>query len=568
MLGIPVFFSRKAARHCRRPRSGTRLHVEPLESRALLAVLTDVPIVGGVSDTQAKIWFRTDLESDVAVEYSTAADLTGSTSTPVLTTQDVNDFTGIVTLAELLPETRYYYRIRVDGVPQQVTNFPTWTTFATAGRDREFSFAVAADVQSGVNYPNLPAPVYAQIAADAPSFVMQIGDFDHRNPKTLSSMRTMHRDVRGPAMASGADFAEHISDAFPLFHMWDDHDYGKNDGDKLFAGRASALLAFQEYFPTPTLPNPTAGVWHSFSFAQADFFMLDLRSQRDPHSDPEGHDKSILDGDNIANGQKNWLQAGLLSSTAAWKFVITTVPFNPTVQKKDGWAEYDTERQEILDFITANHIHGVVLISADMHYGGGIDNGAISGLPEINVPHTNMLAHHSDTTSQPGTWSEGILSGEGKPGYTLIRVTPTEVILENKGVDGVVRQSLTLSDIPVRGFSWFQETSDGNVIQQAKPASVESGTATVPTSLKIAAFFIASGRADSSPSTRNARPAYSESISTPRIPSTPTASIILELASHFRRPFVHHRAPRNSRIADLQLATNDVNAGDVAIDSP
>src|SRR5687768_17705662 len=38
----------------------------------------------------------------------------------------------------------------------------------------------------------------------------------------------------------------------------------------------------------------------------------------------------------------------------------------------------------------SNQIGGVIVVSADLHSGGGIDNGSNAGLPEITVPHTNL----------------------------------------------------------------------------------------------------------------------------------------------------------------------------------
>ena len=443
----------------------------------MFAVLTDAPIVGGVRDSETKVWFRTNQQATVAVEYSTSPTLENASLSSIHTTQSTADHTGIITLTGLLAETKYYYRLVVDGAPQQFSNYPSWTSFAAPGRFRDFTFAVTADLENGTKHPVQAAPVYAQIAADDPHFFLQIGDFDHRRPDSLAEMRSMHRSVRGPLIASGADFAEHIADEFPVFHVWDDHDYGMNNGDKNFPGRAAALEAFKEYFPTPNLPNPSQGIWHSFGYAQADFFMLDLRSQRDPFTDPEGPAKSILDGNNIANGQKAWLKAGLLNSTANWKFVATPVPFNPTTQKKEGWAEYDTERQEILDFINANHIEGVILISGDIHHGGGIDDGTNSGLPEVSVPHTNMTDDHTNTTRSPGLWSEGILTGVGNPGYVLFRVSQYEVKIEIKSESGLVRMSYDIGEIPGGGSSWFRESSDGEASQMRDSAAAAHDTA-------------------------------------------------------------------------------------------
>ena len=425
-----------------------RLQIEALEDRRLLAVLTDGPLVGAVSDHNARVFVRTDVAAAVQVEFSQSSTFAQPQRSGSATTQAGHDFTAILPLVNLAADTRYYYRVLVNGQIQTTASQYSFTTFVPAGQSDNFSFAVVADSSDTLLFPEIAAPVYQQVAADNPAFVMQIGDFDHRNPATLAEMRQMHRDVRGPTSAQGNDFATHIASQFPVFHVYDDHDYGIDDGDKTFARRASALQAFQEYYPTPDLPNPAAGIWHKFADAQVDLFMLDLRSQRDPNIQPDSASKSILEGDNIANGQKPWLKQSLLQSTATWKFIVSTVAFNPTTKPYDSWGAFGTERQEILEFIRSNQVGGVIFISGDLHTGGAIDDGTHSGRPEISVPHTNLnLPPNQQASGIAGSWSEGWISGVNNPGYVLVRIRsdPNQVILEAKGADGAVRKSLTVS---------------------------------------------------------------------------------------------------------------------------
>ncbi len=449
------------------------LPIEPL----LAAVQTDGPLVGAVTDTSAKVFVRTDGAAFVVIEFSEDAALTSPLQTaPVLIGEDT-DFTTLITLSSLKPETRYFYRVLVDGFPQQIAPFPSFTTFPLPGTAKDFRFAILADLINTKKYPTVPAPVYAQVTAESPAFILQIGDFDHRDPQTLDEMRWMHREVRGLYTASGFDFFYYLAPRFPLFHVYDDHDYGANNGDKTFPGRADAMRAFREYYPSPDLANPTGGIWYKFTYGQAEFFMLDLRSQRDPSTDPDGPEKSMLDGDHIPDGQKDWLKAGLLASTARWKFLISTVCFNPTCKPRDSWGAYNTERTEILDFIRQNNIQGVILISADLHSGGGIDDGTFAGLPELNVPHTNLL---SGDSGPKGTWSEGIISGNnGNAGYGLVTVltNPDRIVLEAKGVQGELRKRLvipTFTDVTLsaglspEGYtfgnpSWGDFNNDGNL---------------------------------------------------------------------------------------------------------
>lgn len=421
-----------------------RLIMEYLEQRDLLAAVTIGPYAGGVTSNSAKVFVRSDVAATVQIEYATSADFSGAQLTSGVATSSTHDFTSISSLAGLQAETRYFYRVYLNGQLATAGGPPSFTTFAPAGAQRDITFAIAADTADGTLVPTLPAPVYAAIAAENPAFVLEIGDFDHRNPTTLTQMRNMHQQVLGAATAQGADLAREILPRFPFFHVYDDHDYGIDDGDKTWIQRSAALQAFQEYYGTAPLVNPSAGIWHSFADGQIDVFMLDVRSQRDPNAQTDGPTKSILDGDNITNGQKAWLKAGLLNSTATWKFLISPVAFNPTTKPHDSWGAFATERNEILDFIRDNHIPGVIVVSGDLHTGGAIDDGTNSGVPEISVPHTNLpLPPNQMASGIAGTWSEGWISGVGNPGYAVVRVqtNPEQVVLEARGADGALRKS-------------------------------------------------------------------------------------------------------------------------------
>jgi alkaline phosphatase D len=462
-------------------------HEHPLldELSATLAVsaaaprLSVGPMVGGVTAQSVKVFVRTVNAGAVRIEYSRDAAFSTSIFTPATTTAAINDFTTIHSLNGLVPESVYFCRVHVDGQLQQ-TPLHTFKTFPVTGTVRNFSFAVTADLINASTNPAVGAPAYASLAADNPLFMLQIGDFDHRNPGSLVAMRGMHRSVLGPTTASGADFDQHIAANMPVFHVWDDHDYGINNGDKTFAGRPSALKAFREYYPTPNTPNP-AGIWHSFSAGQIDVMMLDVRSQRDPVTTPDGPGKSMLDGDNIANGQKAWLKAALLNSTATWKFVVSGVPFNPTTKPADAWGAYATERNELLNFIRSNDIEGVIIVSGDLHSGGGIDNGTNAGVPEITVPHTNL--NTSQFGSGPvGTWSEGVISGVNNPGYVLIQVDATGVTLQVKGTNGQVKKLLRLTDdsTPPPGPIIYRINAGGPQIAGSAAWSADTPTAPSP----------------------------------------------------------------------------------------
>jgi alkaline phosphatase D len=405
-----------------------------VESEAKAGTLTEYPIVGAVTPTTAKIHVRTASIEVVAIEYADNKNFRNSLLTPAVTTIASNDYTAQFSLSGLSANTVYWYRVRYGSMVQSTAYVMKFSTFPTSGA---FTFAVFADVAP----TDRAAAAYGNANDDGAQFALQIGDFDHGNPSTLAEMRLMHRRMRDNTTLHGADFTQQIASKMPVVHVWDDHDYGGNDTDKNFSGRANAWQAFDEYWPGYARPNSGAGLWHSFTVADAEFFVLDLRSQRDPGADTDNASKSMLDGDLITDDQKDWLKAGLAASTKTWKFIVSSVTMNATARpaSTDHWGSYQTELIELAYFIANAEIDGVIVLTGDLHTGGALDDGTNSGLgfPELCVPHTNLLVGN---TANLGTWSEG--ATEGARGYGLVEVGSSGVILSAVGANGVPRHSL------------------------------------------------------------------------------------------------------------------------------
>ena len=266
---------------------------------ALGQVLTHGPVVGGVTDSSANVFVRTDQRARVALWYGTDPDLETHLVSERFRTSSANDFTKIIPLTSLTAETTYYMNVIVNGVPQSASPpYPSFTTFAPSGTSRTFNFIVLTDFVT-TNRLGGPVQTFARAAAESPVFAFIGGDFDHSHPVTLRDKRLMFKalyDANTPYMG---DFVNLILRKTPIMHQWDDHDSGLNNIDKTYPDWNLAQQVFQEYVPSYPLPSVTPGIWQKFSYAQADCFVLDCRSQRDPDADPDTINKSMLDGNNL-----------------------------------------------------------------------------------------------------------------------------------------------------------------------------------------------------------------------------------------------------------------------------
>jgi len=402
------------------------------------------PIVSAVDETSAIVFVRTRGDASVLAVYSTDPAFSVNVHrSPRVDAHAARDYTAHIPLTDLQPATTYYYRIVVGWrvVPSPV--MPHFTTAPPRKSVIDFRFAVFADL---ISRSGLAAPAYSSAANDGPAFVLQIGDFDHRDPGnprggstvSIENWRAMHRDVLGRT-ASGQEFAAAIASSFPLYHIWDDHDFGDNNADRTAPWKSLATQAFREYYPTFSLPNADGGFWYSFLYAQVEVFVLDLRSQRDPDDEPDTADKSMLDGAAIAAGQRDWLQAALIASTARWKVLISSSVWNPNSKKVDSWYLFRNEQAALVEFIHQNGITGVVILSGDLHSAGAIDDGTNSFFPELSVPPTNISGPSDCTGGYCGEWSEGVLVGSDRSGYGL-------VIVEHDETTGVDKMTLQAKD--------------------------------------------------------------------------------------------------------------------------
>lgn len=399
------------------------------------------PLVGAVTSDSVSIWLRTQNEARVRIEYSTDPALQSALKTGDVTTGANRDFTTIVKITALEPARTYSYNVRVNDIPQFTAPYPQFTTFPARGDAAPFRFVILSDFRT-VSKINQNVDTFKNAAQENPAFVILGGDFDHRNPITLDDKRAMFRDLYTPANGM-EDFVNLVLKKFPLVHFWDDHDYGDNNADKTYPDKNISLLVLSEYFPL--YPISQYGDWQQFSYGSADFFILDSRMQRDPPREPDGADKSMLDGDNLGDaGQRAWLLNGLKASRAAWKFIVSPVIFNPTTKAFDGWAAYATERQMILDYLKANDISNVIILSGDLH-AGALDDGTNSGLPEIVSPTANDGFDKrclTEDTGNLGKWSVGMFgdtSGAECNGYALVEVSPDRVNLFVKDSQGKTR---------------------------------------------------------------------------------------------------------------------------------
>jgi alkaline phosphatase D len=102
------------------------------------------PMIGAVAANEISIWARTSGEYAVSIEYGTAPDLETFRHTEPVKTSKADDFTVVIQIGDLEPDTEYFYRMKVNGEEDRyLRDFPPFKmkTAPKPGTSRDFSFA-------------------------------------------------------------------------------------------------------------------------------------------------------------------------------------------------------------------------------------------------------------------------------------------------------------------------------------------------------------------------------------------------------------------------------------------
>jgi alkaline phosphatase D len=279
------------------------------------------------------------------------------------------DFAVSLRLANLEPGTRYRYRVLADGEPTGMSgDFRTQPLWEWRTDPPEASIAIGscAYVNDGrFDRPGTPFgasfEIFDTIAAQRPDVMLWLGDNVYfRQPEwtSLEGMSARYRAYRQlPALQRLWRSTAHVA-------IWDDHDYGPNDGDASFVMKGAALEAFRRYWPNPTHGVPgIPGIFTQLRVADADFFLLDDRWYRYPNRYPNVPEKALLGAQ-----QFEWLKQALLTSNATFKVVAMGTQFWNRVSCFETWQNYPDEQQKLRDWLREQRIAGVVFLSGDRHF--------------------------------------------------------------------------------------------------------------------------------------------------------------------------------------------------------
>jgi alkaline phosphatase D len=315
------------------------------------------PMLGCVTDRSAKFWGRTADETPLQVIVSCSEDMTAPIKSAIVKTNKTKDFTAVLSVQDLKPDTRYYYELLVNGKKEPKRR--SFRTFPVTDSKAKFEIAFGG----GAGYTPHHERMWNTIKAHNLLAFLFLGDNVYiDNPKRPAVQQYCYYRRQ-----SRPEFRSFIAST-AIYTIWDDHDFTTNDsggGPEIYepAWKIPVWRLFTCNWNNPYYGGGETqpGCWFDFSIGDVDFFMLDGRYYR---TKSKSENPSML-----GPAQKKWLFKKLKASTGTFKVLASPVPWALGAKpgSLDPWQGYKEEREEIFSFLEANKIDGVILISADRH---------------------------------------------------------------------------------------------------------------------------------------------------------------------------------------------------------
>ncbi len=335
-------------------------------------LLQSGPMVGYCEMKEAVIWLQTNKAATAKIEYFAIDNPSKVFSSENFTSKKEDGYTFHIVLDQLEPGKKYNYSVFINN---KKVVLPYETSFSSKKlwqwREDAPNFTVAVGScsyisETAVDRPGKPYGsgygIFESIAQKNPDIMIWSGDnaylreADWDSKTGIYHRYTHSRSVKEvqPLLAKTQNFA-----------IWDDHDFGPNDGDRGFYNKHITQKAFRDFWGNKSYgmnPDQQQGVYSTFNWGDAQFFLLDDRFFKTPNDRKTG-ERSIL-----GNEQLEWLIDNLVTSAAAFKVIVIGGQVLNSEAVYENYANYADEKNRVLKEIIDNKIKGVMFISGDRHF--------------------------------------------------------------------------------------------------------------------------------------------------------------------------------------------------------
>jgi alkaline phosphatase D len=289
------------------------------------------------------------------------------------------------------------------------------------------------------NRQDAPQPLWKPILADLPDLWIWMGDNIYGDSPVMDTLRAKYS--RQNAVV---DY-QALKASTPIIGVWDDHDYGINDGGKNYAQKKASRDLMFDFLNVPkdAPERKRQGGYSAHTYGEGEHqvkvILLDGRYFRDTLMRVDRVYQINSTGQILGEDQWEWLKNELKASTARVNFIVSGIQFLPTEHAYEKWANFPQEREKLLDLIASSGVQNPILMSGDRHIAEImklVDSRFPEGIYEVTA--SGLTHTWSAIAEEKNSFRISELIAKLNYGLASFDWNLNQVTLEIKGEEGIV----------------------------------------------------------------------------------------------------------------------------------
>ncbi len=217
------------------------------------------------------------------------------------------------------------------------------------------------------NRQDAPQPLWKPILADHPDLWVWMGDNIYGDSPIMDTLRAKYGRQNAHVEY------QLLKESTPIIGIWDDHDYGINDGGKNYAQKKASRDLMFDFLSVPldASERKREGGYAAYTYGegnqQVKVILLDGRYFRDTLERIDRIYQINPTGQILGDAQWKWLENELKTSTARVNFIVSGIQILPTEHAYEKWANFPQEREKLLNLLSNSGVQNPILLSGDRH---------------------------------------------------------------------------------------------------------------------------------------------------------------------------------------------------------
>ncbi len=303
------------------------------------------------------------------------------------------------------------------------------------------NFLISDEIKIGIGScldQDFPQPIWQPIEEENLDYFIFLGD----NVYGDSIFENLYKMKR--AYSKQEKLLPDFLDQTDIFAIWDDHDYGKNDGGSDYKYKKLAENLFLDFWNVPIndVRRSREGIYFSenkvFFNKKYKLIFLDTRYFRSQLKGKKGSYQKNNDESSTILGKEQWTWLEKeLNSNFDYLFIFSSIQIIPEDHGFEKWSNFPNDRTKLLK-ILEKYKDRTILFSGDRHRSGIYKR---NGIIEIT----------SSSMNKPGSSffeTDKYLIGETYPqeNYSVLKILNDDISIDIKDKYGEILNSISFKN--------------------------------------------------------------------------------------------------------------------------